>query len=281
MFFFITGILFFPPTTVFAAESNVEIHQTIQSSSHTEVHNSVQQTITTNGQVTITSFLTPKPTPDINALKQKALQKVDDQIALLNKKLQTFMSNPNLSGAEKTSLTNQIQSAINQLTALKQQINQSTTLSDIKTDIGSFRDDLMPLKKIQPKDALLRTITKLDNLRTTMNSTISATQAMLDNLKSQGKDVSTAQATLDDAKNHLQTISTQLANDTQLLQNTSTPSGTTKTVLAQVRKDLATVKQEFTRVRLDISKFRFALRKLSFGTLLSPKPSIPTPTTHI
>lgn len=229
-----------------------------------------------------------KQQSDISKSKQRVNKEIDRRISALTKLLQRIQNDSKLTGDEKTNVSNDIQSDIDGLNALKTKVDADSDINTLKSDAKQVVTNFRVFAIATPKTRLLITI---DNLQTVVSKITAFTpklQTLIDSLKSQGKDVTSLQTSLDDINSRLTSVSSTLASDKTLILGVTTASTDTKSTFQKVRQDLAGVRQSLAQVRHDFAKMRETFRLLITGgnssnanLSTSPIPSetpSPTPT---
>lgn len=205
-------------------------------------------------------------------LKERAIKAIDNRIASLSKLLTRVQNDKRLSDSDKASLASDIQNAITGLNALKAKIQTDTTLADVKADAKKIVIDYKIYVIFEPKIRLLTTIANLQALSGKVANIATRLQALLENLKSQGKDVSKAQTLLDDINAKVSGINTKLADDkTKVLAVNISSTTSAHQVFVDVKKDLASVKADFAKIRNDIAQLRDAFRINLKKGIVTPK----------
>lgn len=179
---------------------------------------------------------------------------IDNRVNSLNKVSQRIQNDKRLSNDDKTFLTSQVQSTITSLTQLKAKIDADTDITVARTDAKSIITNFRIFAIFEPKIRILIVIDNLSALQTKLSALTPKLQDLINNLKSQGKDVSQLQPLLDDINANLSTISTKLAADKQAVLAVTVSSN--PSVFAPVRQDLATVRSDFAKIRSDIGQMR-------------------------
>lgn len=204
--------------------------------------------------------------------KKRADQAINRRLSELNKLLQRVQNDQKLTSDDKANLSSDIQSAINGLTALKSKIDADTDLPTIKSDAKQIISGFKVFDVIVPKTRLLITIDDLMSVTTRIAGFTPKIQDLVNNLKSEGKDVTQLQSLLDDVNSRLTSINNQLSSDKTLVLAVTISSTDPKSTFTQVRKDLAGVRQSLAQVRHDFGKTREAFEKAINGENSSSSP---------
>ncbi len=217
----------------------------------------------------------------LDNLKKKADRLIENRIASLNKVLTRIQNDKRLTADEKSSLSQDVQTNIDNLTSLKAKIDADTDIVTVRADAKGIITNYRIYTILEPKIRLLVIIDNLSTLDSKLSSLAPKLQDLISNLKSQGKDVSKLQTLLDDINTNLSTISTKLASNKQTVLSISASSN--PSVFAPIRQDLAAVRSEFAQIRHDIGQMRVEFQTVIKATLnqsasSSPAPS-PSPTT--
>ncbi|MCL4366318.1 hypothetical protein M1437_03770 [Patescibacteria group bacterium] len=202
---------------------------------------------------------------NLDNLKKRADKMINNRVSSLNKLLQRIQNDKRLSTDEKTSLSGDVQANITGLTQLKAKIDADTDITTVRADTRSIITNFRIHAIFEPKIRLLVTINHLSALQGRLSSLTPKLQTLINNLKSQGKDVSKLQSLLDDINSNLSTINSKLSADKQTVLSISISSN--PSVFAPVRQDLATVRGEFAQIRHDIGQMRVDFK------IVHPSPS--------
>lgn len=191
---------------------------------------------------------------------QRADQLITTRLNSLQKLLSRVQSDKRLSDTDKTSLSNDINTTVADLTSLKTKIDAETDETTARTDTKSIITSYKIYAVFEPKVRLLTIISNLQTTSTSVSSLSAQVQKLVDNLKSQGKDTTAAQTALTDINTQLSAINTTLSTDKTLLSNVNVSTTNPQSVFVQIRKDLATVRSEFAKIRSDIATIRATLK---------------------
>lgn len=229
--------------------------------------------------------ITDRKQDELAKIKKRADREIDKRVDRLNKLSQRIENDQKLSADEKSNLSADIQSDISGLTTLKAKIDADTDVATARSDAKQIFTNFRVFAIVVPKTRLLITI---DNLQAVVTKLVGFTpkiQDLINNLSSEGKDVSKLQTLLNDVNNRLTAISNQLTSDKNLVLGVSVSTADPKFVFTQVRKDLADIRQSLAQVRHDFGQMRETFRIIITGgnsgntsASVSPIPSAtPTP----
>lgn len=208
----------------------------------------------------------------LEKIKTQADKLISNRIASLNSLLQRVTNDTRLSADEKSYLSSQIQSTIDNLNALKAQIDADTDVDTAKADAKTIITNYYIYRIFVPKIRLLLAVNNLQALSLKLSSTSASIQNLINTLKNEGKDTSVLQNLLDDVSLQLSVINTTLTNDKTKLETLNTTSDF-QAVLVQVRKDLAEVRSNFAKIRNDIAQMRTNFRGIRKSTTPSSNPT--------
>ena len=197
-----------------------------------------------------------KEQEQIIKLKQQGDKMIDQRIASLDKLIARIDNDKNLTSDEKTTLSLDVQNAINGLTVLKTKIAGDTTSVDLKTDIKQIVTSYKVYEILEPKMRILVIIDNLQDISNRLGPLAQKLQIFIDDLKGQNKNVSDLQILLDDINSNLSAINTKLSADKTAVMNISVNTVNAKDVFVSVRKDLAQVRALFAKIRHDIALMR-------------------------
>ncbi|HZQ30018.1 MAG TPA: hypothetical protein VFA93_02995 [Patescibacteria group bacterium] len=222
---------------------------------------------------------------NLSGAKKRADQAINRRISELNKLLQRIQNDQKLTSDDKANLSSDIQSAINGLTTLKSKIDADTDLTTLKSDAKQIVSGFKVFDVIVPKTRLLIIIDNLTSVTTKIAGFTPKIQDLINNLKSEGKDVTQLQSLLDNVNSRLTAINNQLSSDKTLVLGITASTTDPKSTFTQVRKDLAGVRKSLAQVRHDFAQMRDAFHLVitggnsGNGASVSPTPSeSPTPT---
>ncbi len=196
----------------------------------------------------------------LSRIIQRADQLIATRLGSLQKLLTRIQGDKRLSDADKTNLTNDIQTTVGNLQTLKTKIDADTDEATARADAKSIVTNFRIYAIYEPKVRLITTISNLQTSSSNVSSVSARIQTLLNNLKAQGKDTTAAQAALNDVNTQLTAINTLLSADRTLVSNVNTNTSDPQSIFVQVRKDLATVRADFAKIRSDIATIRATLK---------------------
>lgn len=212
-----------------------------------------------------TSISVEKKQDELARIKKRADTEIDRRINSLNKLLARIQSDNKLSADEKSNISADINSNIAGLTSLKAKIDADTDAATAKSDAKQIFINFRIFANFEPKTRLLISIDNLQVVANRISSFTPKIQDLINNLKSQGKDVASLQASLDDINKTLITINGQLSIDKATVLGVSVSTTDPKTIFTNVRQDLSKVRSEFAQIRNDIAQMRNAFRIIIQG----------------
>jgi archaellum component FlaC len=213
----------------------------------------------------------------IARLKERASQEIDRWVGALNKLIERINAFKHLTADQKTALTSQVQTEINNLNALKNKIAADTDLTTLKTDAQSIIKSYRIYALFIPKIHLLAVCdTALDLLDTKIKDITARIQAKISEAKSSGKDVAAAETSLNSLKTKISGLKTQL----QSIQSSVmalTPEGYpgNKAGLETARQNLQSIHKDIQAIRQDIKNIIQGLRGLNKVTPATLKTTPP------
>jgi hypothetical protein len=215
---------------------------------------------------------------DLNNLKKRADNLIATRIASLQKLLARISADNRLTSDEKNSLTSDVQNSINGLNQLKAKIDGDTTVQDVRSDSQQIFTNYRIYEVYEPKVRLLIAIDNLQALSTRMATIFGKLQNLLNNLQSQGKNVTDLQNLLNDANSRLSSINTTLSSDKTTVLGINTSTTNPQAMFVQVRQDLAqNVRAQFAQIRHDIGQMRDDFKAIFSSSSSTPNASA-TPT---
>lgn len=192
----------------------------------------------------------------LTALKTRADNMIAARLNSLQQLLTRVQNDKHLSESDKTSLTSDITTAVSNLNTLKTKIDADTDLATLRSDAKSIVTSYRIYEIFEPKIRLLIIINNLLAENAKLSSLSGQIQTLLNQLKSQGKDVSGAQTALNDMNTQITAISALLATDKTLVSNITIQTSNPQSIFSQVRKDYATIRADFAKIRNDIAIIR-------------------------
>lgn len=202
---------------------------------------------------------------DLTQVKKRVDAEINRRIGGLNKLLQRIQNDQKLSADEKANLSGDVQSDINGLTSLKAKVDADTDITTIRSDAKQVVTNFKVNQIAIPKTRLLITIDNLQSVVTKISGFTPKIQDLINNLKSQGKDVTKLQALLDDVNSRLTSINAQLASDKTSVLGVTVSTSDPKSIFEQVRKDLAGVRQSIAQIRHDFGQMRETFKIIITG----------------
>jgi len=212
----------------------------------------------------------------LTTVKTRADAMIAQRLTSLQNLLTRVNNDTRLTSDEKTNLTNDINTTISNLQALKTKIDADTDLTTAIADTKSIVTDYRIYLIYEPKTRLLLTVDNLTLVNQNLTSLSTSLGNLLNNLKSQGQDVSTAQTALDDMNAKIADATTQLTNAKSLL-DSITVSQAGQQPFVTVKQDLAQVRQDYAAIRSDLAAIKNAL-KTTIKTAHASGTPIPHPT---
>lgn len=211
----------------------------------------------------------------LTTIKTTSDKMITDRIATLQQLLTHVTNDAHLSTADVTSFTNDINTNINSLQALKTKIDADTDVTTAQADRKSIVTSYRIYMIFDPK---LRLMIAVDNLTAT-NQKLASLSAnlttLINNLQSQGKNVTALQTTLADMNAKLSDANTQLTNaNTALKAITISQAGTQP--FTTVKQNLANVRADYVAIRQDLTKIRSGVKAISPSSV----PTISTSSAH-
>lgn len=202
-------------------------------------------------------------------LKQRANTEIDRRLTSLNKLIDRLNKVKKLSSDQKTSLINQIQIQINDLTILKTEISADTDMETLRADVKSIVNSYKIYALFIPKIHILATADVILETSDKTTELSNKLQQRIDQAKTEGKDISSVQTYLTDMQSEIEDAKKQAQNAIDTV-TPLTPEGFpgNKTTLQSARKMLKTARQDLHTARLDAKKIinELKTRKSSLDT---------------
>lgn len=209
-------------------------------------------------------------------LKQRADKAIDNRVNELNRLSTRVQNNSRLSTDEKSSISGNISTNITGLATLKAKIDADTDINTARADVKQITTFKI-YAVVVPQTRILITIDNLLALDTRLQGLTPKIQDLINNLKSQGKDVSSTQSLLDDMNSQISNIFSKLSADKLTILAVKSDSSNPQAVFVSVRQDLATVRQLFAKIRADVGQMRTAFKGAIQGSVngvaSTPSPS--------
>jgi hypothetical protein len=209
-------------------------------------------TYAANGTGTATTTNTTKAaaqqaqqTQRFTSLQSRGEQEITRRLTALNTLITKVNGLARLTAAEKASFVSQIQSNIDELTALNTKIaadtDVTTLLADVQSIVSAYRIFLVFMPQVNllaAADRVNTTVSSLTTLSTNLSNRLTAAQAS-------GKNVTALETTLSDMNAKLADATTQ-SNEIQTSVTPLTPAGYpgNKTTLVAARADLKTARTD-------------------------------------
>lgn len=194
-------------------------------------------------------------------LQHGANVRIQARLDILNRLQSRVEGDKKLSSGQQSALVAEVQSAVSGLTSLKSKIDSDTTatqaLQDIK-QIGTYK----AYEVIAPQVREEASIDNLQALSAQLSAKVPQWQTDINNLQSQGKNVSQLQSQLNDISSRLNTVNGLLANDASEVAAVNTSSTNASTTFKQVRTDLSTVHSNVQAMRTDLRSMAAEARSL-------------------
>lgn len=205
---------------------------------------------------------------NLDNLKKRADKMINNRVNELNRLLSRIQADKKLSADEKVSLSANVTATINELMRLKAKIDAGNDLATARLDAKQVITNFKINAIFVPKIRLLIIIDNLQALAAKVAPLVPKLQNKINDLKSQGADVTNFQLLVNDINNRLETINNKLTQDKTTVLGVGISSPNPQTTLSQVRKDLASVRSEFAQIRHDIGRLR-----VDFKETISATPS--------
>jgi len=139
-------------------------------------------------------------TTRLHNLQTRGTAEIDRRVSNLNSALAKLGASTKLKTADKSALTQQVQTEVASLTALENKLVADTDLATARTDVQSIVTDYRVYVLMLPKVRLVASTDRFDVVEdklATLNDTL---QTKVNAAKSAGKDVTALQSSLDDMK---------------------------------------------------------------------------------
>lgn len=192
---------------------------------------------------------------------------ITNRTRTLNNLNSRIESDERLTQDQKSSLSQDIQTAISGLNTLKVTIDADTDPAQARADTKKIVTDFRVYEILEPKLRLLVTLNNLQATVSNLQTLIPQIQSIISTLNSQGKDTSALTTLLTDISNQLVTINTTITNDIAILNSVSVTSANFKDTFSQVRTDITNIiKTNFGRIRSDFGQMRTSFKDLITGS---------------
>lgn len=206
---------------------------------------------------------------------------IASRLSSLNSLMTRVQGDTRLSSDEKSSLTSDIQTDINGLTALQTKIDADTDVTTARSDTKTVITNYYIYAVFMPKMRLLITLNNLQTTTAYIQALETQLQSLVTTLQSQGKNVSQLTPLLSSITSQIQTINTTLSGDITSVEGISitSESGASST-FQKVRQDISQiVKTGFTQIRSDFSQMRSIFKQIILPGSATPMPTGGTMTT--
>jgi len=216
------------------------------------------------------SHAADKQSNELQNIINRANSLISNRLSSLNELSTRIQNDKRLSSSEKSSLSSDITTDSNGLTALKTKIDADTDVTTARADEKQIITSYYVYAVFEPKMRLLITLNNLQTITTNVQVLVPQLQNLINTYKSQGGDVTQLQSLLTDISTQLQTINTTITNDISTVEGVSTTSSSgASATFSKVRQDISQiVKTDFVKIRTDFSQMRPL-----FKELINKKPS--------
>lgn len=151
---------------------------------------------------------TQPDTAKLQTIISKGDTEITRRLATLNNANSKLAAAAKLSSTDKTTLTNEINSEISGLTALKTKLDAETSVAAARADAQSIFDDYRVYALVVPKAWLTKTADDQQVTESRLTTLSGKLQAAITKQQQAGKDVSALQTKLDDLNTQVQTAQT-------------------------------------------------------------------------
>ncbi len=202
---------------------------------------------------------------------KRADELINNRINSLNRLIARIQNDKRLTDSQKASLISDIQTNISGLNTLKAKIDADKDLQTALTDGKQIFTNFRIYAIFEPKIRLLITLNNMKDTVTRLQGLVPQIQTLIDNLKSQGKDVSGLTPLLSDISSQLSTMQTTIDTDITTVQGVTINSANPEVTFSKVKADInAIIKTGFNKIREDIEQMRLIFRQIIIGSATNP-----------
>ncbi len=196
-------------------------------------------------------------------LEARGDREINRRVNALRELLERLNRIKRLSPTDKSSLTSQVQTEINNLIALKAKIDADTDITTLRTDVQSIIKSYRVFALFIPKIHILAAADRMITSADLASQVVTKLQDRINKAQSAGKNVSALQTALADMQSKIADSKTQSAN-AQSLVTPLTPDGYpgNKSVLQQARAAIKTGIQDLNAAQADAKTIRQGLKSL-------------------
>lgn len=213
----------------------------------------------------------------------KAIAKADTEIAnrltALNKLSARIQDIRNLTAADKTALTSEVQTQTNTMNTLKAKIDADTDAGTLKADMTSITDDYRIYALIIPQVQIIAAADRLQTIALDISAVASKLQTRITAAQSAGKDITALQASLTDLQSKVTDAQTQAQAAVSAVENLAPDQGdATKmaantAALKQGRAALKTGQADVVAARKDAGTILKTIQSFHISATASSTPS--------
>ncbi len=195
-------------------------------------------------------------------LKQKASNEITRRITSLIRVNNRISEIKRLTESQKSSLINDIQSEITNLTELNKKTQPETELETLRTDVKSIVSSHRTYLLFLPKTQIIIAANAILNAADKINEFSAKLQTKINEAKSKGEDTTSMETALADMQAKTTDAKTQAnnaINTVSALQPTDYPGNkpqlqSARTMLQAAHKDLITAKQDAQKIIVELKK---------------------------
>ena len=213
---------------------------------------------------------TASSSPQVIAkLIAQADKEITTRISSLNTLSTRIGQMKNVTAAEISSLTANIQSQITTLTTLKTKIDADTDTTVLRTDLKSITDSIRVYMLVIPQGQIIAASDRLNTIASDLAAVGTKLQTRITAAQTAGKDVTSMQASLTDLNAKVADAQTQSQNAingvSALLpdQGNTTTAASNTAALKQARTDIQTGTKDLQAARTDAGNILKAIKALN------------------
>jgi hypothetical protein len=223
---------------------------------------------TTNASSTRAAKMAANQATKLTALITKTDTAIEARITSLNTLNTKVQAMKNVSATEKTNITNEVQSSINELTSAKAKLDADTVLATAKTDAASAINSTRIYALVIPQGYIQVSADRIITIGNTMTTLASKLQARITAAQTAGKDVTALQTALADIATQVTTANTQAASAQSTVSGLvpdngdKTVAASNKIALTSARANIKTATTALKAAQQDVKTINTTLKSL-------------------
>ena len=217
---------------------------------------------------------------NISTIITRSDKEITQRITALNNLVTRIGAMKNVSNTEKTSLTSQLQTQINDLTALKTKIDSDTDVTTLQADMKSITGDYRTYLLIIPQGQIIAASDRLNTIASDLSAVATKLSTRINAAQTGGNNMASLQSTLTDMQNKTSDAETQAQSAIDIV-SSLIPDGGDQTkaqantaALKQSRADIKTGTEDVQAANKDAETIMKGIKGLGLSsTTTTPAPA--------